>query len=833
MALQTHKVSIILTSWSALILGLVAALALHVHFLLFLKEQDLPESALSSLTTSTVDSMADSSGPSSSSSRTTTFAGSFCGTYRGYTYVGLRCQYVESPLLGLMWYQPSSSHHNVEDPLPSRIRHEPNHNDGLSQFGWNEHDGESFGLQRISDPKKQVNLTVQWVRVLEEEDDRAWSAIDDESSNGRRHRPTHTVGHWTIRVSGEPYDMKNQNQSTSQLSLLWYVAMPDNYTATYDLDRATIVGRDFRSWMNPSVNNTHPTYKAGDDGHHYYNTTYFATFQVPASQHFNPKPTVVEELRNPTSSLPPHLFDPASLYRAETVLTGNQVVQQIFLNVPFEMDFHFELLQPLSSMTESKRGSVVSNATSLDHITKALNFARDASEQRFRETFVKDDTRQWSEEELDTGRYALGNLLSSITYMHGDQQIYDLKAGSVISPPEMSKLTGITIVPDRPDHAQGYLWDDGFHQQLVRHWDLDWSLSILKSWFTKAFNGTAENGKQIDDGWIPRQLILGDEVRWSARPSSWPQVPGTANPPTHIWVLEGILETGNASLVDSFSAEIWSSLDRNLQWYIRTQASSITGFFAWAGKTKDFCLPSGMDDYPRAPIETGQEAHLDLHTWMIVSTRVAAKLASRLNKTAEATRYGGMSRNLTRSLITNFWDNSRDVFDDWYYVHSDKNKTIKEFVGHFGYLNFWPVFLDVLPTDTPIFEKVITKLLDKKNGVWTQHGLRSLSVNDPAFGMAESYWTGPIWYNVNFLAASSLFKYFTYPRVYPMPEPVRTKIRKAYHDLHQSLVDLVVNSHSATGFIWETYNGTDGKGFNNHPFTGWSALLVNVLAELY
>jgi hypothetical protein len=46
-----------------------------------------------------------------------------------------------------------------------------------------------------------------------------------------------------------------------------------------------------------------------------------------------------------------------------------------------------------------------------------------------------------------------------------------------------------------------------------------------------------------------------------------------------------------------------------------------------------------MDDYPRAPILTTDEAHVDLQTWMIVSTRVLSRVATILDKTEDAAYY--------------------------------------------------------------------------------------------------------------------------------------------------------------------------------------------------
>lgn len=46
-----------------------------------------------------------------------------------------------------------------------------------------------------------------------------------------------------------------------------------------------------------------------------------------------------------------------------------------------------------------------------------------------------------------------------------------------------------------------------------------------------------------------------------------------------------------------------------------------------------------MDDYPRAPFLTTEEAHLDLQVWMIVSSRALSRVAAVLDKTEDAEFY--------------------------------------------------------------------------------------------------------------------------------------------------------------------------------------------------
>lgn len=711
--------------------------------------------------------------------------------------------------MGLLWYQPSQVQQGIS--LQSLLRHEANHDDRLQLFGWNQHDGASYGKQDIVDPRNHVRLTVQWVHLGTRENDPA---------------------RWTLRVTGKPIGKDQVDTNSNDLSLLWYVGTPGNSTAEYDPQNGFIDGHGFQTCIVPSDSSTYATYRDNvRNVTKVYNATYFAAFQVPPNQHFNPRTTVLQELRNPTSNLPPRLFDPSSLYRSATAMRGNQIVQQIFLSTPFQVDFHLRLqLKTNRSLTMSKCHS------SWEEVTVALHRAQSNFQSRFEDTFInepRDATRQndsvsshrrtsslpWTQEQIRTAQYALGNLLSSISYMHGTSQIYDNATKGIRSGP---LTAGWTIVPDRPDHAQGYLWDDGFHQQLVHYWDIDWTMEILKSWYDKT----------DEQGWIPRQMIIGDETRWSARPSSWPQVPGSANPPSHHWILQSMLrrheQQPSSSKLTEFLHSIWAHLERNLEWYFRTQESAIPGLFRWEGRTTEYCLPSGMDDYPRAPMLTRREAHLDLHCWLIASCRAVSKVASALGMKDKALIYHQRSLNLTYSMLTNFWDDAYGRFDD-FYINKNEEKT---FVGHLGYLNFFPIFLDVLPTNDTLFEFAMERLLDRDNGMWTKYGLRSLSEKDPYYMKGDAYWTGLLWLNINYLAVSALFKYANTIE-YPMSSSLRDKIRNAYQELRLGLMRLVVDQYVETGFIWEVYDAATGNGRDNHPFTGWSALIVNILAELY
>ena len=185
-----------------------------------------------------------------------------------------------------------------------------------------------------------------------------------------------------------------------------------------------------------------------------------------------------------------------------------------------------------------------------------------------------------------------------------------------------------------------------------------------------------------------------------------------------------------------------------------------------------------MDDYPRAPILTTKEAHLDLQVWMIVSTNCLAKIATLLGKDADATKYTQLKTEYTDALEANFWDESREIYDEFYY---DSNGQ-KQFDGHSGYLNYWPVFLDldVDAVNNERLRSVALKMIDRDNGIWTKYGLRSLSDKDPDFKLGDNYWTSPIWLNINYLIAAGLKRYADSES---LDDSFRAQMRDAYGEL--------------------------------------------------
>ena len=43
----------------------------------------------------------------------------------------------------------------------------------------------------------------------------------------------------------------------------------------------------------------------------------------------------------------------------------------------------------------------------------------------------------------------------------------------------------------------------------------------------------------------------------------------------------------------------------------------------------------------------------------------------------------------------------------------------------------------------------------------------------------------------------------------------------------------VVSEWTKSGALWEQYDDRSGKGIMGHPFSGWTALVVNIMGEIY
>jgi mannosyl-oligosaccharide glucosidase len=60
--------------------------------------------------------------------------------------------------------------------------------------------------------------------------------------------------------------------------------------------------------------------------------------------------------------------------------------------------------------------------------------------------------------------------------------------------------------------------------------------------------------------------------------------------------------------------------------------------------------------------------------------------------------------------------------------------------------------------------------------------------------------------------------------------PHQKTARNLYTRLRKNVVDTVYNSWEETGFAWEQYNPETGAGQRTQHFTGWTSLVVKIMA---
>ncbi|CAL4229108.1 unnamed protein product, partial [Meganyctiphanes norvegica] len=295
-------------------------------------------------------------------------------------------------------------------------------------------------------------------------------------------------------------------------------------------------------------------------------------------------------------------------------------------------------------------------------------------------------------------------------------------------------------------------------------------------------------------------------------------------------------------------------------WFNTTQKGDLSGTYRWRGRDPTAIrelnpktLTSGLDDYPRSSHPTTDERHLDLRCWMALASGLMADIANLIEKDPKRFEdtYDYLSDN--NVLDSLHWSYSANGYMD-YGLHTDnaelrkiatpnrQNQNVEmkrvvmadpkhRFVDTFGYVSFFPLFLQIIDPYSPKLAKVLEDLR-RPDLLWTQYGLRSLAKNSVFYMKRNTehdapYWRGPIWINMNYLAVRALHYYSK------TDGPHQELAKEVYKELRDNVVHNVMKEYKRTGYIWEQYNDKTGKGQGCRPFTGWSALVVLMMGETF
>lgn len=152
-------------------------------------------------------------------------------------------------------------------------------------------------------------------------------------------------------------------------------------------------------------------------------------------------------------------------------------------------------------------------------------------------------------------------------------------------------------------------------------------------------------------------------------------------------------------------------------------------------------------------------------------------------------------------------------------------------VDAFGYVSFFPLFLQVMDPHSPKLGQVLNDLR-RADLLWTPYGLRSLAPSAALYNQRNTphdppYWRGAIWMNMNFLAVRALHHYAG------QDGPHAALAAQLYAELRRNVINNLRKQYSSSGYLWEQYSDRSGKGQGCRPFTGWSALVVLIMGEAY
>ena len=523
----------------------------------------------------------------------------------------------------------------------------------------------------------------------------------------------------------------------------------------------------------------------------------------------------------------------------------NFIVKEVTATLPIEMEVVFE------------SGSFRNRPSALEGETFSAALASHIGEfnKKFSDTFQL-EKKGFGEKELHVAKAALSNMVGSIGYFFGSslvQSEYNKEPVNYWTAPLFSG------VPSRPFFPRGFLWDEGFHNLLISRWDEGLSLEIIGHWLDL----------MNTEGWIPREQILGDEARAKVPAEFVVQRNKNANPPTFFLPLQRLIHkmvgTQNPSDLRYLEA-LYPRLKAWYAWYNTSQVGSAGSTYRWRGRDakavtqlNPLTLTSGLDDYPRASHPTDEERHVDLRCWMALASGVMAEIAKSLNKDWQ--EYAATHKLLTDNALLDslHWSEKGQQYSD-YGLHTDKVKLEKpsppqhlspgerppldlpkirvtvsepktQYVNAFGYVSLFPFLLKIVSPDSPKLYKILTDLKDSAL-LWTEYGLRSLARINRLYNRYNTehdppYWRGPIWINMNYLALGALHHYAH------TAGPHRELAAEIYSDLRSNVVKNMVKEFQRTGYIWENYSDKTGEGKGSHPFTGWSALLVLIMGEIY
>nr|XP_027191588.1 mannosyl-oligosaccharide glucosidase GCS1-like isoform X2 [Cicer arietinum] len=775
----------------------------------------------------------------------------YWGTYRPHIYLGIRARTPQSLMAGLMWnYVEDDSYH---------LRHVCKQEDDLSAYGWIKHDGRDFGHQVLVDHGMILNTSFL-------------KSKGEGSGYG---------GDWAVRLDVQVDRSKWNKKHESSAQLFFYLA-DEGGNALHLSSQNLNVHEDslLASGSRIDIGDWQLHLKSSDDLElHYsgFHTPYFHNLSDLVEETL-----VTQRRKHGRMQLPDSSDD-----------LPNVLVFQIIGGFPFTSD----IILVSETNSESSRVEERLNSLTGISLSNELKYKEQAFDEKIEKIFNladKVDSDSISVGKAAVGNllggigyfYGQSKIALSGNPNHKEHVPY-------ISywPAEL-----YTAVPCRSTFPRGFLWDEGFHQLLIWRWDIHISLDIIGHWLDLInIDGWipreqilgAEALSRVPEEYVPQHPTNGNPPTMllalsgiiNALKNSEFNAMDRSEISLFLECAFGRLEAWFQWLNITQSGEQMSSY----YWHGR---DNVTTF-----ELNPQTLSSGFDDYPRASHPSADERHLDLRCWVLLAAECMHSIEQFLNKETKPGRsYGSTAKLLSDIELLNqvfacapplpffravahldisLCISAVDIslcpiqlhFDDAYGAyfdfgnHSEKvqlkwkelkvghnhatrqlvrevlERPVLRLVPQIGYVSFFPFMGRIISSGSLILEKQL-ELISNRSLLWTDYGLRSLAKTSSLYMKYNTehdapYWRGTIWINMNYRVLSALHHYSK------ESGPYQDKAKAMYKELRSNLIRNIVRNYQQTGFLWEQYDQIKGNGKGAHPFTGWTSVVVLIMAEAY
>lgn len=731
------------------------------------------------------------------------------GPYRPNVYLGIRPRVPESLVAGLMW--------GKLDEQEKFLRHTVEQSDGMAMYGWSTYDARAGGTQIIQDVANQIDITAEFTK----------------KTGGQ------SAGIWALRVKGKPRNGAPADLKTSVVFYLGMEAKNDCAECQFQAFEQLGVGED-KSVEAINIAIKHPRLgsagihmptSVGADGRH--EGTIVHTLNVTEDKLWQAKSTFLDALKAQSKDQKEGADMDMALSNAPG--SGNMHFVQMIVHGGFEFDVLYSSRAATRAMTTSEMGSSIQDSVVAYRKAYGHVFTPKAPF----------NTPQHS----TFGEMMLADLLGGVGYFHGTTKvdtskkaIYAENTGKFWEKTADAKKHAIpqtrgpyelfTHTPARSVFPRGFLWDEGFHLLPALEWDVDMAMEIVQGWL-KIMD---------DDGWIAREQAVGAEAEDGASPHAVTQYPQIANPPTLFFVVSRFIDMlqgkvkyhGHESTLmrpeagKKFVKQLYPLLKKHYEWWRKSQSGDIeihsipsanlNEGYRWRGRMPEENLASGLDDYPRPEPPDMTELHVDALCWVGVMSRTLEKIAFFTEATHDAFTYQNHIRGVKTNLETLHWEDKQNVYCDA--VVRDSKHT---YVCHKGYVSIFPFMTGFIDANHAHLDALLSLLHDPSH-LWTDHGIKSLSQEDQKYGVGDNYWRSPIWINMNYMILTQLLY------LAKTPGPQQERCKTVYIELRRNIVHTVFNSWLETGYAWEQYDPVGGHGQRTQHFTGWTSLVVLIMA---